>query len=283
VDNTVKASEIAAKAVQKSGEGTSRVMQFITSHKKGFLILLAIGVLFLMFSSLLSSCSLMMSSVTSSGVMTTYPSEDADMLDAEEQYKAKENELQEYLDNYESSHDYDEYHFELDEIEHDPYVLISMPTAMQEGGWKIDEVESLLQTIFDKQYILTENVEVETRYRTETETYTDEDGNTLGEEYKTTFKTKSAKTESLVTTGMMVVMFAGIIVFTLRDQAKKAREAAEEEAKSGKKKPEKVNPYKDAKKEAERIRAQKKKEKEMKVREHMRKNEAKERAKKKHK
>jgi peptidoglycan DL-endopeptidase CwlO len=184
VDNTVKASELAAKAVQKSGEGTSKVMQFITSHKKGFLILLAIGVLFLMFSSLLSSCSLMMSSVTSSGVMTTYPSEDADMLSAEAQYKAKEDELQEYLDNYESTHDYDEYHFELDEIEHDPYVLISMLTAMQEGGWKIDEVESLLQTIFDRQYTLTENVEVETRYRTETETYTDEDGNTTTESYE---------------------------------------------------------------------------------------------------
>ncbi len=184
VDNTVKASELASKAVQKSGEGTSKVMQFITSHKKGFLILLAIGLLFLMFSSLLSSCSLMMSSVTSSGVMTTYPSEDADMLAAEEQYKAKEDELQEYLDNYESTHDYDEYHFELDEIEHDPYVLISMLTAMQEGGWKIDEVESLLQTIFDRQYTLTENVEVETRYRTETETYTDEDGNTTTESYE---------------------------------------------------------------------------------------------------
>ena len=38
------------------------------------------------------------------------------MLAAEEQYKAKEDELQEYLDNYESTHDYDEYHFELDEI-----------------------------------------------------------------------------------------------------------------------------------------------------------------------
>ena len=184
VDNTVKASELAAKAVQKSSEGTSKVMQFITSHKKGVLVLLAIGVLFLMFSSLLSSCSLMMSSVTSSGVMTTYPSEDADMLAAEEQYKAKEDELQEYLDNYESTHDYDEYHFELDGIEHDPYVLISMLTAMQEGGWKIDEVESLLQTIFDRQYTLTENVEVETRYRTETETYTDEDGNTTTESYE---------------------------------------------------------------------------------------------------
>lgn len=184
VDNTIKASELAAKAVQKSEAAGSKVMQFFVQHKKGFLILLAIGVLFLMFSSLLSSCSLMMSSVTSSGVMTTYPSEDEDMLAAEEQYKAKEDELQEYLDNYESTHDYDEYHFELDEIEHDPYVLISMLTAMQEGGWKIDEVESLLQTIFDRQYTLTENVEVETRYRTETETYTDEDGNTTTESYE---------------------------------------------------------------------------------------------------
>ncbi len=184
VDNTIKASELAAKAVQKSEAAGSKVMQFFVQHKKGFIIIGVIGLMFLMFSSLLSSCSLMMSSVTSSGVMTTYPSEDADMLAAEEQYKAKENELQEYLDSYESSHDYDEYHFELDEIEHDPYVLISMLTAMQEGGWKIDEVESLLQTIFDRQYTLTENVEVETRYRTETETYTDEDGNTTTESYE---------------------------------------------------------------------------------------------------
>ena len=187
VDNTVKASEFAAKAVQKSEAVGSKVMQLFVQHKKGFIIIGVIGLMFLMFSSLLSSCSLMMSSATSSGVMTTYPSEDADMLAAEEQYKAKEAELQEYLDNYESSHDYDEYHFELDEIEHDPYVLISMLTAMQEGGWKIDEVESLLQTIFDRQYTLTENVEVETRYRTETETYTDEDGNTTTESYEVSY------------------------------------------------------------------------------------------------
>ncbi len=177
VDNTVKASEVAAKAVKKSGETTSKVTQFIARHKKGFIIIGIIIVVFLLCSSFLSSCSLMMSSLTSSGVMTTYPSEDADMLAAEAQYKELEDELQEYLDNYESTHDYDEYHFELDEIEHDPYVLISIITAMQEGGWKIDEVGDLLQTLFDKQYILTEDVVVETRYRTETDTWTDEEGN----------------------------------------------------------------------------------------------------------
>ncbi len=184
VDNTVKASEVAAKAVRKSGETTSKVTQFIAQNKKGFIIIGIIGVMFLLCSSFLSSCSLMMSSMTSSGVMTTYPSEDSDMLAAEAQYKELEDELQEYLDNYESTHDYDEYHFELDEIEHDPYVLISIITAMQEGGWTIDEVGNLIQTLFDKQYILTEEVEVETRYRTETDTWTDEEGNEHTDTYE---------------------------------------------------------------------------------------------------
>lgn len=170
VDNTVKASEIAAKAMKKSGEATSKTAQFIARHKKGIVVIGVMGVIVLMISTLISSCSMMMSSVSSSGVMTTYPSEDADMLAAEAQYQALEDALQDYLDNYENTHDYDEYHFELDEIEHDPYVLISMLTAIKEGGWTIDEVSGLLQNIFNRQYTLTENVEVETRYRTETRT-----------------------------------------------------------------------------------------------------------------
>ena len=38
--------------------------------------------------------------------------------------------------------------------------------------------------LFDKQYILTETVVVETRYRTETDTWTDEDGNTHTDTYE---------------------------------------------------------------------------------------------------
>ena len=34
----------------------------------------------------------------------------------------------------------------------------------------MDEVQGTLQTLFDRQYILTENVVVEVRYRTETRT-----------------------------------------------------------------------------------------------------------------
>ena len=42
--------------------------------------------------------------------------------------------------HYERNHDYDEYHFTVDEIEHDPYVLISAITALKGGAWKIEEV-----------------------------------------------------------------------------------------------------------------------------------------------
>ena len=62
-----------------------------------------------------------------SGVgLTTYPSADEDLKGAESAYVAMEAELQEYLDNYEATHDYDEYIFDLDEISHDPYVLLSL-------------------------------------------------------------------------------------------------------------------------------------------------------------
>ena len=79
------------------------------------------------------------------------------------------------MDTYEATHDYDEYHFDLDEIEHDPYVLLSILSALHEGVFTLDEVQGDLEMLFDKQYILTETVTTETRYRTETRT--DSEGN----------------------------------------------------------------------------------------------------------
>ena len=91
-------------------------------------------------------------------------------------YAGLEADLQYELDNYESLHPgYDEYRFNLDTIGHDPYVLISILSALHEGVFTVDEVQSELQTLFDRQYTLTETVTVEVRYRTETRT--DSDGN----------------------------------------------------------------------------------------------------------
>ena len=181
---TAKAAENTAKAAKKAAEKAEKAGKYVWEHRRGFAIAAAILLMLAFLLNGLSSCSVMMDSVGSGIAASTYPSQDADMLGAEAQYCEMEAELQRYLDTYESTHDYDEYHFDLDTIEHDPYVLISMITALHQGEWTLDEVQGTLQMLFDRQYILTEDVVVETRYRTETDTWTDADGNTHTDTYQ---------------------------------------------------------------------------------------------------
>ena len=181
---TAKAAENTVKAAKKAAEKAEKAGKYVWEHRRGFAIAAAILLMLAFLLNGLSSCSVMMDGVGSGIAASTYPSQDADMLGAEAQYCAMEAELQRYLDTYESTHDYDEYHFDLDTIEHDPYVLISIITALHQGEWTLDEVQGTLQMLFDRQYILTEDVVVETRYRTETDTWTDADGNTHTDTYQ---------------------------------------------------------------------------------------------------
>ena len=181
---TAKAAENTVKAAKKAAEKAEKAGKYVWEHRRGFAIAAAILLMLAFLLNGLSSCSVMMDGVGSGIAASTYPSQDADMLGAEAQYCAMEAELQRYLDTYESTHNYDEYHFDLDTIEHDPYVLISMITALHQGEWTLDEVQGTLQMLFDRQYILTEDVVVETRYRTETDTWTDADGNTHTDTYQ---------------------------------------------------------------------------------------------------
>ena len=181
---TAKAAENTAKAAKKAAEKAEKVGKYVWEHRRGFAIAAAILLMLAFLLNGLSSCSVIMDGVGSGIAASTYPSQDADMLSAEAQYCAMEAELQHYLDTYESTHDYDEYHFDLDTIEHDPYVLISIITALHQGEWTLDEVQGTLQMLFDRQYILTEDVVVETHYRTETDTWTDADGNTHTDTYQ---------------------------------------------------------------------------------------------------
>ena len=181
---TAKAAENTAKAAKKAAEKAEKAGKYVWEHRRGFAIAAAILLMLAFLLNGLSSCSVIMDGVGSGIAASTYPSQDTDMLGAEAQYCEMEAELQRYLDTYESTHDYDEYHFDLDTIEHDPYVLISIITALHQGEWALDEVQGTLQMLFDRQYILTEDVVVETRYRTETDTWTDADGNTHTDTYQ---------------------------------------------------------------------------------------------------
>ena len=179
-----KTAASSTKAAKAAAEESKRAASFVARHWKGSLSVLVLGLLLLMVLTGLQSCTAMFGSAGSGIAASSYFSEDSDMLAAEDAYAALEAELQAYLDNYEATHDYDEYHFDLDSIEHDPYVLISILSALHDGQFTIGEVRSDLQTLFDKQYILTETVVKEVRYRTETDTWTDADGNTHTDTYE---------------------------------------------------------------------------------------------------
>lgn len=176
-----KAAGKTAAATEKLAE---RAVAFVKRHPVGALIALACVVLVLSLQSCASSLVSLGNAAAGAVGATTYPAEDGDMLGAEAAYCSLEAELQHYLDTYESTHDYDEYHFDLDAIEHDPYVLVSILSAWHEGEWTLTDVRPTLQMLFDRQYTLTENVVKERRYYIETDTWTDEDGNTHTDSYR---------------------------------------------------------------------------------------------------
>ena len=160
---TAKAAEGTASV---TGKLTEKVSAYIKEHPGGLLLLLAAFLLLVVLQSCMSSLVTVGNGVAGAIGASTYAAEDADLLGAEAAYCALEDELQRYLDTYTRTHDYDEYHFDLDTIEHDPYVLLSIACALHEGEWTLDEVRGTLQMLFDRQYILTEDVVVEVRYRT---------------------------------------------------------------------------------------------------------------------
>ena len=182
-----EAAKQTAKAAEKTAVTTeklaARAVAFVKRHPVGVLLFLACFLLLVLMQSCMSSVVTIGNGVVGAIGASTYAAEDADLRGAEAAYCGLEAELQDYLDSYERTHDYDEYHFELDDIEHDPYVLLSIISAIHEGAWTVDEVQGTLQMLFEKQYILTETVVTERRYYLETDTWTDAEGNTHTDTY----------------------------------------------------------------------------------------------------
>lgn len=180
----VKELREAKKQAQNAGKGarkTKDLLGRITDFFKGFAtenkgILLAIGIfafLFVMLSSSLSSCSMLLQSGSGMVVSGTYIAEDHEILEAENGYLALEKELQRELSEVESTHPgFDEYRYQVDQIGHNPHELISFLTPKHED-FKAKDVQETLQSLLSQQYSLSFREEAETRYRTETTTSTD--------------------------------------------------------------------------------------------------------------
>lgn len=155
----------AGKAARETKNVMEKMAEFVSSH--GHMILMLGGLLLtiMVVACAMGSCSAFFQSSTNLVVGTSYTADDADIIGAEEDYKELEAELQARIDNIEDEYDgYDEYRIHSDQIGHDPYELASYLT-IEFQSYKRDQVQNMLQTLFDSQYELTteEIVEIRTR------------------------------------------------------------------------------------------------------------------------
>lgn len=159
------AAGTTAKAAGEAARRTKQGAAFLTRHKRGAVILLVGFLLVGFLLNAVSSCSVIAQTIVSGMASGSFTASEETILDAEAAYCAKERELQTYLDSFKSTHDYDAYTFDLDEIHHDPYVLTAILSALHPGEWTLTDVAGTLDMLFQKQYVLTVNVDSETRYR----------------------------------------------------------------------------------------------------------------------
>ena len=186
---TTTAKKGAEKAAQGAKNVTEKVTEFVTTHSKAILIVLAVGLLFMVIAGMFSSCTAMFQGGTQVILGSSFTAEDEDIIGADNDYKVLETAFRNKINNIERTHSgYDEYRYDLDEINHNPYELAAYLTVKFEDYTRA-EVQSTLERLFEQQYELTIEEEVEIRTRTETRTgtttWTDpETGETYEEEYE---------------------------------------------------------------------------------------------------
>lgn len=128
--------------------------------------IVCILLLILLLMSAFSSCSIFVGGSTQVSGQVFYTAEDKDIKKVEEAYCKMEKQLQKKIDNIESQYPgYDEYRYNLDGIEHDPWELASLLTTLYDK-YTLDKIQSGLETVFNKQYRLSVSSTTETRYRT---------------------------------------------------------------------------------------------------------------------
>lgn len=129
---------------------------------------------------------------TSSVLTTSYLSKPNVLSEINQKFSAMESELQSEVDHVEENYPgYDEYILNNTEyIGHNVHELLSYITSRCGEVKSVSEVETILKELFESMYDLEYREEIEIRYSTVTETYTDEDGNEYTESHEEPYEYK---------------------------------------------------------------------------------------------
>ena len=156
----------------------SIVRDAIVRNSRVFLMIGIAGIVFLLIAASLGSCTALVQGAGHTVISTTYPSTDEDIYAVENRYRELEAGLDAQINRMQQTHPtYDEFRFQIDEITHNPYHLISYFTTKY-GQFTYEQVKDELEEIFREQYTLTTTGE---EGITITETRTVHPGDSLGE------------------------------------------------------------------------------------------------------
>ena len=139
------------------------VMQEAFARKgKLFIILGILSLIFFLTMTAITSCTASIHGMTTSIMATTYPSTDDDIYKTEDAYADMEAKLNAQINRMENAHpNYDDYIYQVDEISHNPYHLISYFTTKY-GQFTYRQIKNELAEIFQEQYTLTTKEETGT-------------------------------------------------------------------------------------------------------------------------
>ena len=176
IDNKRKAASSASESIADSirrflhrpAKAQKPEQGFFSEHK-GIFIFLGIGaLLFLMLAISLTGITSVFQGSGTSLVGTSYLSSDADIYAAEKEMCNLEDSLNAQINSFEKKHPgYDEYVYQIDEIEHNPYQLISYLQG-KFGEFECDKaVKKEIKRLFESQYIISISEKTETRTRME--------------------------------------------------------------------------------------------------------------------
>lgn len=182
-------STVASQRATTAAKAKNVVTNFVRKNKAALAVLAVIGIIFITFVGAFGAMGTMLSQTGGAVVESTFLSSDDDIYAVDEEYTEMENALQVQVDRIETTYPgYDEYRYQVDEITHEPYALISYLTAKY-GNFKAIDVQADLEQLFEEQYSMRVWDEVEIRTRTETRTGTrdvtdPETGEVTTEEYE---------------------------------------------------------------------------------------------------
>lgn len=207
-------STVAANAVHSTVDKVKRTAQVFAKNNKGVLVVGIVGMMLIMLINGASSCAEFGVGGLNAVLGTSFVSEDHDLLQVEAHYTTLESDLDRNVDRIELDYPgYDEYHYEVDEIGHNPYELLSYLTA-RHVSFTLADVRNELTTLFNRQYSLNVVETVEIRYRTEEQLVwiydeESESGRWVLEDVEVPYEYKTLKT-TLLNRGLTYAMGSGM-------------------------------------------------------------------------